>query len=873
MTDQGSNAALTTEITTKLNDNTSQGVSPQDTREVAQSLQDTLVNMHDYLCYSIVDGTRSNFFFTDPSTAATRASELVTWLATRSDDSYIHIGAGTYTHASGTAFDFAKDNCTYDCRGVQFTRLANTDTAEVVLVSGDRNKVIGMEIDGNYLNNQTNATNSNSNLHVTGDNNEFHQCWIHDTPIAVGGSGGTTPRCVTAGVPVTGIKLVDCLIQNGGYSLLRLRNRRVELRGCTLEYTRYPSPTAQQFTATVSSATWTTATHTFANDDRVFFTTTGTMPTTAGRDTDIRTLYHVVNKTATTFEISLTQGGTAITTTSAGSGTHTAWRWLAQTASTGWESRTISTDLGEIESYVIRDCTYRCSLPISCGCGGFNTSETAAKTDVVTFTVSGDWVNGTAHPFENGDSIWFTNTGGALPTDVDHQTTYYVINSEANKFNISALPDGDVLTITGTGSGTHTANHLFRLRNLLVEGCTIDIPNRPGAQSNAWFKIENFEQATFRNLHFAWNRSHHSTDIVSLISITSRTHLQTSTRGGFDPRVVIEGVTCPSGGIEWLGGEVVTLDCRASLFGNMDIAGAYLLNDALGRDIHFRDCRFETGDFVICAVDSTWDVDVHSIFFSGCDFYHHGTTNRHIITTGVRGGFYDCRIHSQGSGTLYYSNSADKRLQTSLAHPGSYATLVYRPDELGTGTGTNSVNHPALPFTFTGYEGQHIISDTGRHWVWDEANTEWTSLDALHGGISVESNATATTIGSSSTDFSNKVQVTTFDTNETASLGTTPDHTNDHITIDEPGDFSVSFAYSMSGGANDVISAALFKNNGATQITPRCTRKLDTGGNVGCDGSSAVVTLAAADTVELWVQNESAAANVTVEDAVVTVKS
>ena len=77
-------------------------------------------------------------------------------------------------------------------------------------------------------------------------------------------------------------------------------------------------------TATISNASpaVVTMTNTCAANDMVVFTTTGTLPTglTAG------TTYFVISAglSGSVFEVSATKGGSAINTSSAGSGTHTA---------------------------------------------------------------------------------------------------------------------------------------------------------------------------------------------------------------------------------------------------------------------------------------------------------------------------------------------------------------------------------------------------------------------------------------------------------------------------------------------------------------------------------------------------------------------
>lgn len=82
------------------------------------------------------------------------------------------------------------------------------------------------------------------------------------------------------------------------------------------------TPTATS-TVTITNAspgvvTWNA--HGLANDDPVYFTTTGALPT----GLSVRTLYYVRNQAANTFEVSATPGGASINTSSAGSGVHTA---------------------------------------------------------------------------------------------------------------------------------------------------------------------------------------------------------------------------------------------------------------------------------------------------------------------------------------------------------------------------------------------------------------------------------------------------------------------------------------------------------------------------------------------------------------------
>jgi hypothetical protein len=56
----------------------------------------------------------------------------------------------------------------------------------------------------------------------------------------------------------------------------------------------------------------------------------------------------------------------------------------------------------------------------------------------------------------NGDPVRLQTTG-ALPTGLTANTTYYVVNSATNTFQLSATRGGAAINTSGTQSGTHTA--------------------------------------------------------------------------------------------------------------------------------------------------------------------------------------------------------------------------------------------------------------------------------------------------------------------------------------------------------------------------------------------------------------------------------
>ena len=79
----------------------------------------------------------------------------------------------------------------------------------------------------------------------------------------------------------------------------------------------------------------------------------------------------------------------------------------------------------------------------------------------VTFTDAGDIVNLTNHGLRSGQDVFFTNSGGGLPTGLSSNTLYYARQgADVNKFTLhsskaKAIAGTDQVTFTGTGSGTN----------------------------------------------------------------------------------------------------------------------------------------------------------------------------------------------------------------------------------------------------------------------------------------------------------------------------------------------------------------------------------------------------------------------------------
>lgn len=133
----------------------------------------------------------------------------------------------------------------------------------------------------------------------------------------------------------------------------------------------------------------------------------------------------------------------------------------------------------------------------------------------------------------------------------------------------------------------------------------------------------------------------------------------------------------------------------------------------------------------------------------------------------------------------------------------------------------------------------------------------------------------ADTIAIAASGKANKVQVTSFDTNGLSKTGLTPDHTNDHITIGVACYClcTVSLVLETTGaGAAIQVGASVYKNNGATELqNVHAHRRLTGGGtDAGSLSLSGVIDCAAADTIELWIWNETNTDDIVVDDVTLT---
>ena len=144
------------------------------------------------------------------------------------------------------------------------------------------------------------------------------------------------------------------------------------------------------------------------------------------------------------------------------------------------------------------------------------------------------------------------------------------------------------------------------------------------------------------------------------------------------------------------------------------------------------------------------------------------------------------------------------------------------------------------------------------------------SLLEIRGEISAKDNATPMTLNSAA-----KVQVTIFDTNGSYN-NTVPDHTNDHIIIQEPGVYFAIMNASIHNNAAQahVVDLSLWKNNGATEYGNVHTHRSLSGGSTdaGAIPAGGLIQVDEGDTLEVWLDTSVAAdRSVTVEDITLTV--
>jgi len=104
-------------------------------------------------------------------------------------------------------------------------------------------------------------------------------------------------------------------------------------------------------------------------------------------------------------------------------------------------------------------------------------STTATSTATVTFTNSSANITWTANGLALNAPVYFTNSGGALPTNFSVGTIYYVVSTGTNTIQVSATPGGSAIVAGSAGSGTQTGTQpsVWDLSINRIDGNTLGI--------------------------------------------------------------------------------------------------------------------------------------------------------------------------------------------------------------------------------------------------------------------------------------------------------------------------------------------------------------------------------------------------------------
>lgn len=168
------------------------------------------------------------------------------------------------------------------------------------------------------------------------------------------------------------------------------------------------------------------------------------------------------------------------------------------------------------------------------------------------------------------------------------------------------------------------------------------------------------------------------------------------------------------------------------------------------------------------------------------------------------------------------------------------------------GDGAETIDGDATVTIAIQYVSLKVMSD-GSNWSIVSHNIP---SRVAYGCMSVEDNDVAVTLNAAAV-----VQITDFSVNG-PSNETTPDHTNDHITVVQAGDYLVAVSATIINDAaqSHTIHIGLHTNNGANEFGNVHAHRTLTGGSsdVGSMSLSGIVTFAAEDTVELWADTDFA---------------
>lgn len=91
--------------------------------------------------------------------------------------------------------------------------------------------------------------------------------------------------------------------------------------------------------------------------------------------------------------------------------------------------------------------------------------STCGINSAIVFTRSGNLLLATAHGLVNDEALFVASTG-TLPSPLSAATRYFVVNRNANDFQVALTIGGPPVTLTTAGSGTHTVAQHGKFSNL-----------------------------------------------------------------------------------------------------------------------------------------------------------------------------------------------------------------------------------------------------------------------------------------------------------------------------------------------------------------------------------------------------------------------
>jgi len=206
------------------------------------------------------------------------------------------------------------------------------------------------------------------------------------------------------------------------------------------------------FTVTIAApGVFTKSSHGLVAGDRISLTTTGALPSGLAANTD----YYIISSGLTTdaFQVALSPGGSAITTTGSQSGTHTLY-------ASAWGKGDGST------TFNVPDLRGKMAI------------GTGAPTATLVFEpgavdTTNNWVTIINNPFPaQGQPVVLTSTG-TLPAGLSLATTYYIIRITSTTIGFaSSQANANALTptkidLTDQGTGVHTMTYTGATESVL----------------------------------------------------------------------------------------------------------------------------------------------------------------------------------------------------------------------------------------------------------------------------------------------------------------------------------------------------------------------------------------------------------------------